>query len=97
MKITYFLNWMGPPSLNWYKINNCADDESWAGGRIDIYGNPEQPFGEEYMVPIMDSSSWIKLAEWLNHYETDYLPTFEEIINTFESETGHKIRWWKKG
>lgn len=70
--------------------------EYWCGGRIDIYGVPGEHYPIEYALPIMHSESWNILTNWLEDFESDELLTFDDLINTFETDTGHKIRWFKK-
>jgi len=96
--IQYSTNMMGPVSLDWYRERGLTDEsgqpkEYWAGGRIDIYGVPGEHYPIEYALPIMDGESWNIFSDWLDEYETKELVLFERIINTFEMETGHKIRW----
>lgn len=67
--------------------------EYWAGGRIDIYGVPGEHHPIEYSLPIMDGESWNIFSDWLDEYETEEFASFGQIISTFETETGHKIRW----
>lgn len=68
----------------------------YAGGRIDIRGVPDEPYGLEYGLPIMESNSWNLLSEWLLGLETERVLYYTEIINKFEQETGHKIVWFKE-
>ena len=76
-----------------YEIDEVT--EQWCGGRIDIYGVSNEHYPIEYSLPIMHSDSWNILTEWLENFESDELLAFDELINTFETDTGHKIRWWK--
>ena len=76
-----------------YEIDEVT--EHWCGGRIDIYGVPNEPYPIEYSLPVMHVESWNVLTDWLEDFESDELLTFDELINTFEADTGHKIRWWK--
>lgn len=76
-----------------YEIDEVT--EQWCGGRIDIYGVPNEHYPIEYSLPIMHSDSWNILTDWLEKFESDELLTFRDLINTFETDTGHKIRWWK--
>ena len=72
--------------------------EEWAGGRIDIYGlDPAEHWNgmSEYSLPIMRAESWGELTEWLDDFESEELLEFDDLINTFETETGHKIEWEK--
>ena len=72
--------------------------ERWCGGRIDISGLNEKEFYcgmSEYGLEVMDQQSWYLLTEWLDEFESDFLLTKTDLINKFERETGHKIRWAK--
>jgi len=96
--IQYSTNMMGPVSLDWYRERGLLDEsgqpkEYWAGGRIDIYGVPGEHYPIEYALPIMNGESWNIFSDWLDEYETKELVSFEQIINMFETKTGHKIRW----
>lgn len=91
--ITYDTNFMGPIAIWWYeKYNIDHTKESWAGGRIDVYGT-DCPYGEEIGLPIMDGESWSMLTEWLSYLETEEVLTLDEIVTMFEHETSHKINW----
>lgn len=71
-------------------------DKYYCCGRIDVYGHPEHPFNFEYSVDVMEGESWNLLGTWLDNLTLDYLPdNVEELYDKFESETGHKILWWK--
>jgi len=65
----------------------------YAGGRIDIYGVPNEPFPLEYGVALMHADDWYALGAFLDTLETEKLWTYEELINTFEEYCGRKIRW----
>lgn len=64
-------------------------------GRIDIHGVPDEPFGLEYGVSIMEAESWGKLGDYLSKLKLDYLPKKQELFDMFEKETGYKIKWFK--
>jgi hypothetical protein len=79
-----------------YEVDEIT--EEWAGGRIDIYGlDPKENWGGkgEYSLPVMRAESWGVLTEWLDDFESEELLKFDDLINTFETETGHKIEWEK--
>lgn len=79
-----------------YEVDEVT--EHWCGGRIDIYGLNESEYyrgRSEYSLPVMNVKSWNTLTEWLEDFESHRLLEFDELINTFETDTGHKIRWWK--
>lgn len=65
-------------------------------GRIDIHGVPDEPYGLEYGVGIMESDSWIKLSDWLSSLRTSSVLSKDEIFEKFEKENNHKIKWFKK-
>lgn len=67
--------------------------EFWSGGRIDIYGVPGEHHPIEYSLPIMDGLSWNLFSDWLDEIQTQELKTLDELIQSFEQDTGHKIRW----
>ncbi len=72
--------------------------ELWYGGRIDIYGLPEDEFysgKSEYGVPIMRDKCWNNLSKYLSELKLDHLPTREELFSMFENEYG-EIEWWHK-
>lgn len=88
--IYYSTNWMGPINLKWLKDNGF----DWRGGRIDVRGDNLGPYGEEIGVPVIDSDSWYKLQEWCHTYRTEEIDW--DILNTFQNNTGHKIKFWRK-
>lgn len=95
--IQYSTNWMGPINVDWY-IERGLDPmvDRWSAGRIDIYGLDEENYYNgmlEYSLPPMHDDSWGELSEWMDDLETEELLTFEEIIDKFQDETGHKIIW----
>ena len=94
---TYFLNMTGPWKLDWYRVRgllrNGQPIDIYFGGRIDIRGNTESPFGDEYSVSPMRSEDWNAFGDWLNLIETEYQWPRELLIRTFEEETGITIRW----
>ena len=72
-----------------YKTHYCC-------GRIDVHGIPDEPYGVEYGVDLMDNESWCHFGLWLGMLETEILYTLEELIQKFEKETNYKIKWFKK-
>ena len=68
-----------------YKTYYCC-------GRIDIHSG--KMYNDEYNVPIMESESWALLGNWLNKFSSQKVISYEELIERFESETGHSIKWW---
>ena len=71
-------------------------EKHYAGGRIDIRGVPDEPFGLEYGLPVMECESWSLFSDWLDGLETDNVLPYQEIIDRFEQETGHTIAWFNK-
>lgn len=101
---------MGPITHKWYEDNKIPYTvetkysvafnrdlnirhykEYYCTGRIDIHTGM---FGEEYGVEMMKASSWNKLGDWLNKLTSDKVLSKQEILDKFESETGHKIEWY---
>lgn len=71
--------------------------KQYAGGRIDCRcDNLEDPnydrYGVELDLPIMEAESFNALSDWLFQYESEELN--ENVIQTFEEETGFKIRYF---
>ena len=90
--VTYSTNWMGPISKAW-----CDEHGSdWAGGRIDIRGVPDEPWGLEYGLPIMKSRDWTLLSDWLRELKTEEVWPYHTIIEEFECTYG-EITWWREG
>lgn len=72
--------------------------EYWYGGRIDIYGLPEEEYycgKSEMSLPIMDGKSWKNFSEWLEKFETEKEWSLKEIVAEFEKEHD-KIVWFKE-
>ena len=96
---TYSLNMTGPCTLDWYRDRGLLSDgqptDPYAGGRIDIRGDTESPYGDEYSVSPMRAEDWKAFGAWLNLFETEYQLTYEQLIKTFEEHTGITIRWAK--
>jgi len=65
----------------------------YSGGRIDIRGVPDEPWGLEYSLPIMHGEDWNDFSEWLESFQTHELWEFDDIIELYESASGRKIRW----
>jgi hypothetical protein len=85
--ITYSTNWMGPISTHWYRERGLVENENittyYCAGRIDIRDDSKCGYDgwDEYGLRPMHGESWGKLS-------------YSELIERFETETGHKIRWW---
>ena len=71
-------------------------DKTYYCGRIDVHGVPDEPYGLEYGVDVMEGKSWGKLQNYLSKLKLDYLPTKQELLEMFEKETNHKIKWFYK-
>jgi len=69
---------------------------SYSGGRIDIRGVPDEPWGLEYSLPIMRTEDWNHFDAWLEDLETEELWSLEKILEEYRQDTGHVIRWWKE-
>ena len=69
--------------------------EHYAGGRIDIRGDTESPYGDEYSIAPMLMEDWIAFGNFLWDLETDVQLSYEQLIERFELWYGKKIRWAK--
>ena len=70
--------------------------ERYCGGRIDIYGLPEEDFynGQgEYGVDPMHHKDWEALGDWLYTFQTKKLWSYDKLIDRFEDWYDKKIRW----
>ena len=61
-------------------------------GRVDVHGS-DDPW-MEFSVPVMESSSWNKISDWLYDFSSESVLTKDELFSTYERETGEKIKWW---
>lgn len=77
---------------SWFRCDFIS--QYYSGGRIDISGVPNEPYGTEFSVPIMKGEDWNRLSDWLDDFFTEELITFEELITEFE-KTNPAIQWWK--
>lgn len=68
--------------------------ESYSGGRIDIRGVPDEPWGLEYGLPIMHTEDWNALSYWLEEMQTEELWAYEKLIEHFQYWYKKEIRWW---
>lgn len=69
----------------------------YACGRIDIRGlDPEKYWNgwDEYSLAPMHGEDWKALSDWLHKLKTETKLSYDELIERFETEIGHKIRWW---
>ena len=69
--------------------------ESYSCGRIDIRGDTESPYGDEYGVLPMRTEDWNAFGDWLDDLDTTYQWSYEHLLEVFERETGITIRWAK--
>lgn len=70
--------------------------ERYCGGRIDIYGLPEEEFYNgrgEYSVEPMHHKDWEALGNWLYTFQTTTLWSYDKLIKRFEGWYDKKIRW----
>jgi hypothetical protein len=69
----------------------------YAGGRIDIYGVPDEHYPLEYGLRVMHGEDWNALSDWLYELTTTELWEYDMLISIFEGEVlnGREIRWWK--
>ena len=65
----------------------------YCGGRIDIRGVPDEPWGLEYGLPVMHGEDWNALSDWLDDFESEELVPYDELIDLFKGHYGKKIRW----
>lgn len=68
--------------------------ETWAGGRIDVYGT-DNPYGEEIGLPIMHGKDYRRFSNWLDTVETTEIWTLKQLVEQYEL-TNPKIRWDKE-
>jgi hypothetical protein len=104
---TYSTNFMGPANIKWYSdrgltrkvIEEGSDQEydqitvNYSCGRIDIRGDTESPYGDEYSVAPMRTEDWNEFGKWLEYLDTQYQWTYQELLDGFENDTGIEIRW----
>ena len=82
---------MGPISKAW-----CDEHgDYWSGGRIDIRGVPDEPWGLEYGLSLMHREDWNALSNFLDRFESKKVIPYDTLIMLFEAYYGKKIRWWK--
>ena len=65
----------------------------YSGGRIDIRGVPDEPWGLEYGVAPMHGEDWNALSDYLWDLTTEELLPYDTLIEQFETHYGKKIRW----
>ena len=95
--ISYSTNWMGPIDLGWYERNGVDYEKvKYSGGRIDIYGVPDEIYPLEHSLPLMRTEDWNLFSDWLDDFETETLLELDEILEEYRQDTGHVIRWWKE-
>ena len=98
--ITYSTNWMGPISTHWYRERGLVENENittyYCAGRIDIRDDSKCGYDgwDEYGLRPMHGESWSQLSMWLEDLKTKKKISYSELIERFETEIGHKIRWW---
>ena len=102
MSVTYSTNWMGPVGIKWYSDRGLTHHDEittyYPCGRIDIRGlDPEKYWNgwDEYSLAPMHGEDWNALSDWLDELKTKTKLSYDELIERFEAETGHKIRWWE--
>jgi len=65
----------------------------YSGGRIDIYGVPDEHYPLEYGLPVMHGEDWNALSDWLDEFKSEEQVPYDELITLFEKDYGKKIRW----
>lgn len=88
--ITYSTNFMGPAS-SWYESR--AEKDSWAGGRIDVYGT-DHMFTQEIGLPIMHEDDFKTFSWWLEEMQTEEVWSLDKLIEHFQYWYGKKVRWY---
>lgn len=90
---------MGPVSLQWYRdrgipfVDKCTPAVMYAGGRIDVYGLPEDEFYDgktAIMLPIMTASSFNALSAFLRDFKSKDVLSYKEIVAAYLA-AGHPI------
>ena len=66
--------------------------ESWSGGRIDISGVPNEPYGLEYGLSTMRSENWNEFSEWLKGVQSEELLTLNQLLKLYNKP----IHWFNK-
>ena len=92
-----YSKWLSPEKAGETYLSH-KPSVAYAGGRIDIYGleGDEYYYGtSEYGVNVMTQKSWNLLTEYLEDFESLELVPYKELLEGFESETEHKIEWFK--
>ena len=90
--ISYSTNWMGPINYDWIRENG----DYWSGGRIDVHGVPDEPYGWEMALPTMHNKSYGLLQQFLLGFRTEEVLTHKQLFTEFERTTGHEIIWFDK-
>lgn len=65
----------------------------YSGGRIDIRGVPDEPWGLEYGLSPMHGEDWNDFSGWLDDFKTYDLWTLDDLTVEYENVSGKKIRW----
>lgn len=69
----------------------------WYGGRIDIYGLPENEYyngKSEMALPIMDGPSWSAFSKWLESFTSEEVLSLDALVTEFE-KSNDKIVWFE--
>jgi len=68
----------------------------YCAGRIDVRDDSKDGYDgwDEYSIAPMLEEDWSALGDWLWDLETEEQLSYEELIERFEKETGHKIMWF---
>ena len=67
----------------------------YCAGRIDVRDDSKDGYDgwDEYSIAPMLEEDWSALGDWLWDLETEEQLSYDELMNRFEKETGHKIMW----
>ena len=109
--IGYYLNWMGPISIQWYidrglTIKKEINSEKFGTYIVDKItehysggridvSGTDNYYGEEIGVPVMRSEDWNRLKEWLWDFKTETIWTLKQLVEEYE-KTNPKIVWASK-
>ncbi len=100
--ISYSTNFMGPVSLQWYRDRNIPFiDKStpavmYAGGRIDVYGLPEDDFYDgktAIMLPIMTAASFNSLSAFLHGFKSSSPLSYYQLVSLYYAEGNPRIEY----
>ena len=74
-----------------YTVETITD--SYSCGRIDVSPTSDEPYGDEIGVPPMRTEDWRAFGRWLDDVQTMSVWTLQDLVTTYENQTGKTIRW----